>query len=84
MYTKNTHPLFDALIEEKKLVNDAGLARALGLAPPVISKIRNGKMEIGDTMRVNIMRRFKMSLLRLDDLAPPGSATAGAPENAEE
>lgn len=69
-----THPLLDALIDGEKLRNDADIARVLGIAAPQISKTRHGKMEVSDTMRVAIMRRFKWSLKRIDDLAPPLSS----------
>lgn len=81
MKTKANHPLLDALIEENDGIrNDADLRRVLGIEPATISKIRHGKLAVSDTIRVAIMRKFKWSLRRLDDLAPPGSPTCGAPE----
>lgn len=73
---KNTakHPLLDALIDGEKLRNDADIARVLGIAAPQVSKTRHGKIEVSDIMRVAIMRRFKWSLKRIDDLAPPAAA----------
>jgi hypothetical protein len=73
---KNTasHLLLDTLIvEEDSLRNDADVAKALGIAAPQVSKTRHGKIEVSDTMRVAIMRRFKWSLRRLDELAPPAT-----------
>lgn len=35
------HALFDAIMHDFNLKNDAALARALDLTPPVISKIRS-------------------------------------------
>lgn len=35
------HALFDAIIFNFSLKNDSALARALGLTPPVVSKIRS-------------------------------------------
>lgn len=70
MSTNNA--LFDTLLRENAhLRNDAGLARALNVAPPVISKIRHGSLIVGDTMRLTVMRKFQMPLYRLDELAPP-------------
>lgn len=84
MKTKVSHPLFDTLIAENQTVrNDADLCRELGVQAPTFSKMRHGKLEISDTLRVAVMRRFRWSLRRLDDLAPPGSATSGAPANNE-
>lgn len=40
----------DTLIEELGLKNDAALARALEVLPPVISKLRHRKLPIGATM----------------------------------
>lgn len=40
MYTSNK--FLDTLIEHHKLKNDAALAKALKVDPPVISKIRHG------------------------------------------
>ena len=74
MKTTAVHPLLDALITQEKLRNDADIARVLGIAPPQVSKTRHGKIEVSDTMRVAIMRRFKWSLRRIDELAPPASA----------
>lgn len=69
------HALFDTLLRENTwLKNDAGLARALKLAPPVISKIRHRRLEVGDTLRVSIMRKFNMPIVRMDELAPPKQA----------
>ena len=36
------HPLLDCLMEKYNVKNDAALARFLDLAPPDISRIRNG------------------------------------------
>ena len=65
------HSLLDALIDGETVRNDADLARVLGIAAPQISKTRHGHVEVSDTMRVAIMRRFKWSLKRIDELAPP-------------
>jgi hypothetical protein len=46
--------LLDFLIHRKELKNDAGLSRALKVATPVISKIRNKRLAIGDSMLVKM------------------------------
>lgn len=74
MKTLNPHALFDTLIAHENVYSDADIAKELKIAAPSISKTRNGKQEVTDTMRVAIMRRFKWSLKRIDDLAPPLSA----------
>jgi hypothetical protein len=73
MATKTEHKLFDSLITGGSIRNDRDLARELNVAPPVISKIRNLKLELGDSMRVRIMRRFGLTMRRVDELAPPGA-----------
>lgn len=40
----------NTLIEKLELKNDAALARAVEMAPPVISKLRHGKIPIGSMM----------------------------------
>lgn len=67
------HSLLDALIDGETVRNDADLARVLNIAAPSISKTRHGKLEVSDTMRVAIMRRFRWSLKRIDELAPPAT-----------
>jgi plasmid maintenance system antidote protein VapI len=46
--------LLDEIINTKQLKNDAALARALEVAPPVISKIRHGKIAFGDSMLIRV------------------------------
>lgn len=48
---KPANALLNKIIENHSLKNDAALARFLQLAPPVISKMRYGKLAVsGDTM----------------------------------
>lgn len=49
---RNAHPVLDAIIARApmRIRNDAALARALEVAPSVISKIRHGKLQFGDTL----------------------------------
>lgn len=74
MKTTATHPLLDALIAAEKLRNDAEVATELGIPAPQISKTRHRKVDVSDAMRVAIMRRFRWSLKRIDELAPPAAA----------
>lgn len=60
--------LIAGLISLHNLKNDAQLAFKLGVAPPVISKIRNGKLTIGDSLLIKIQRTFKMTLPEVDAL----------------
>ncbi len=44
----NVAQLLDKVKEKLNLKNDAALSRAMGVAPPVVSKLRNGRLPIGD------------------------------------
>lgn len=46
----NPNGLMDAVMAQHALINDAALARKLGVAPPVISKIRRYGMPVGASM----------------------------------
>ena len=45
----------DALIDTLDLKNDAALSRTLGVAPPVISKIRHNTLPIGASLQIKIL-----------------------------
>jgi plasmid maintenance system antidote protein VapI len=62
--------LIDHLLETYKLRNDAALSRKLDVAPPVISKIRHNRLPIGPAIKLRMMRRFGISLEKIDELAP--------------
>lgn len=57
--------LLDSLINLLQLKNDAGLARALEVAPPVISKIRNRRVGLGASI---LIRMHEVSGLTIRDL----------------
>ena len=57
--------LLDALIERLRLKNDAALARALEVAPPVISKIRHRRLPVGAAL---LIRMHEVSDLTISDL----------------
>lgn len=78
MYTPPSHALLDSLIDKKGAIrNDAELARELGIGAPILSKVRNGR-PVGASLRLRIMRRFKVTLAVVDKLAPPENNDAGA------
>ena len=54
--------LLDALIERMHLKNDAALSRALDVAPPVISKIRHGKLPVGASMLIRMHEESELSI----------------------
>lgn len=51
---QDANKFLNTLLERFMLKNDAALARALDVAPPVISKLRHGKLRIGDSMLVRV------------------------------
>jgi hypothetical protein len=57
--------LLDTLIDKLDLKNDAALSRALEVAPPLISKIRHGRLPIGASM---LIRMHEVSDLSIRDL----------------
>jgi len=67
--TKNTagdpDKLIDGLIDHLSLKNDAALSRALDVAPPVISKIRNRKLPVGPSI---LVRMHDVTGLPINDL----------------
>jgi len=68
--TTPAHTLLDTLLHEQGLKNDAHLARDLKIGPPWISKIRRGHVRVTDEFRIAVMRKYGMTLVRLDELAP--------------
>jgi hypothetical protein len=40
--------VLDKMLEKLQLKNDAALSRAMGVAPPVVSKMRHGRLPFGD------------------------------------
>lgn len=52
----------DHLIAEFGFKNDAALARTLKVAPPVVSKLRTGKLSLGATLILFIHEELGMSV----------------------
>ena len=48
--------LCDALLRKHELKNEAALARHYKVAPPVISKMRHGRLPIGDNFVIKALR----------------------------
>jgi plasmid maintenance system antidote protein VapI len=57
--------LIGHLVKHLNLKNDASLSRVLEVAPPVISKIRRGRMPVGPTM---LIRMHEVSDISIKDL----------------
>lgn len=60
--------LLDALTRQLNLKNDAALSRALEVAPPVISKVRNGKLPVGASLLIRMHEVSGLSILELRHL----------------
>lgn len=67
--TGKGNDLIDALIERLHLKNDAALARALQVAPPVISKIRHETLPIGGTFLINAHELSDISIKELKEIS---------------
>lgn len=70
MASRKENALLDSLIDKVIIRNDADLARTLKATPAVMSGLRNGE-RLTDGMRLRIMRKFGLSLKKIDELAPP-------------
>lgn len=65
----SANKLLDALIDKIGLKNDAALARALSVSPPVISKLRHATLPIGGTLLVAVHEASGMSIREMKELA---------------
>ncbi|RZI40305.1 hypothetical protein EGT07_24830 [Herbaspirillum sp. HC18] len=66
--TYDPNRLLDTLLERLNLKNDAALSRTLGVAPPVISKIRHGRLPVGASMLVRMHEETGLNIRELRDL----------------
>ncbi len=57
--------LLDALLVHMDLKNDAALARALNVAPPLISKLRHRTLPIGGALLICMHEVSKLSIVDL-------------------
>jgi hypothetical protein len=60
--------LLDFLIDKMRTKNDAGLSRQLGVAPPVISKIRHRRLPVGASMLIRMHEISDISIRELRNL----------------
>ena len=65
---QNASLLFNTIIEEAKLKNDAQLARLLGILPTQLCNIRAGRVNIGPAIILRILEAHPISLLRIKTL----------------
>jgi predicted house-cleaning noncanonical NTP pyrophosphatase (MazG superfamily) len=60
--------LLDTLIERLHLKNDAELCRVLEVQPPIISKIRHRKLNVGATILLRMHEKSNIPIRELKDL----------------
>jgi len=60
--------LLGSLLHRMNLKNDAALSRALEVAPPVISKIRHGRLPVGASLLIRMHEVCGLSIRELRDL----------------
>jgi plasmid maintenance system antidote protein VapI len=65
----NAAYMLDVVISNQNLKNDAALARALKVAAPVISKVRNNVLPVGATLLVKLHEATGMTTKEIKTLA---------------
>lgn len=60
--------LLDTLIEKLQLKNDAELCRVLEVQPPIISKIRHRKLNVGATILLRMHEKSNIPIRELKEL----------------
>lgn len=60
--------LLDVVIKQLNLKNDASLSRLLEVAPPVISKIRHGRLPVGASVLIRLHELTGLSIKELRSL----------------
>ena len=60
--TYDPNNLLSSLIKTLNLKNDAALSRTLEVAPPVISKIRHGRLPVGASLLIRMQEVSNMSI----------------------
>ena len=61
----DTNALFDYLINAHGLKNDRALAQALGVAAPVICKVRKGNLKLGAVLIIYIHEYSGLSVAEI-------------------
>lgn len=66
------HPLLDFLKQEYELKSDRALCEALGVTPPVISRIRSKKCGVSAEIMIIIHKKTGMSIEDIEQLINEG------------
>jgi len=75
--------LFNTIRADYNLSSDRKLAQALEVAPPVISKIRSGKLAVGATMILKAHEELGYPVKKIRELLTEKPTVAAAQEAAE-
>jgi len=70
--------LLDTLIQRMQLKNDAELCRVLEVQPPIISKIRHRKLNVGATILLRMHEKSNIPIRELKELTAEARAQPGA------
>lgn len=66
--TYDPNHLLDTLLRKMQLRNDAALAKILDVGPPLISKIRHGRLPVGASLLIRMHEVTGFSLRQLRDI----------------
>ena len=64
----NPNQLLDSLLVKMELKNDSALARLLSVAPPLISKIRHGRLPVGASLLLRMHEETNIGIAELRDM----------------
>ena len=62
------HHFLNTLLSTMNLKNDAALSHRLQVAPPVISKLRHGKLTVGPSLLISAHEESGLSIKELKEL----------------
>jgi len=65
---QNSKNLFDTIMREESVPNDADLARSLGISASQLCNVRAGRVKLGPTIIVRMMEAYPISLRRIQQL----------------
>jgi hypothetical protein len=60
--------LLNVMLKKLHLKTDASLAKVMGVAPPVISKMRHGKLPVGASFLITAEERTGMSIRKMKEM----------------
>lgn len=66
--TYDPNRLIDALLDRLRLKNDAALCRVLDISPPIISKIRHGRLPVGASILIRMHEETGLHVRQLREL----------------